>query len=254
MPVVQDLQRHIVRARSGGVNCNDGKFCTDQDTCVNGVCTGTQKPDVPGTPLDLSFDPSALLQPIQGFVQSVLGSSISVSVNVAGSYQEDQSCCDQTQSNVTNKTVSGTIAGTGALGPVPIPGASVPLPLGLHAGLFATVGVNLSGTLTGSTDNCTNTTQGSVGATIGLSGTVEAMVTVPGAIDASVGGTIGASCSFSGPLQTGSIPVTGSCNDDGIVVTVSVTFANGVIQVSANHQVSPPAPIGTFSFTLSVPF
>ena len=219
------------------------------------MCTGTQKPDVPGTPQVLNFDPSPLLQPIQGFVQSVLGSSISVSMQVGGSYQEDQSCCDQTQANVTNKVVSGTLSGTGGLSRVPIPGASVPLPFGLHAGLFASVGVTASGTLTGSTDNCTNTTQGSVGASIGLSGTIEAVIAVPaGMIDASAGGTIGASCSFSGPLQTGSIPVTGSCNNDGIVLTVNVTLANGVIQISANHPVMAPAPIGTFSFTLSVPF
>ncbi|HEX4915824.1 MAG TPA: hypothetical protein VFV51_17820, partial [Vicinamibacterales bacterium] len=235
--------------------CNDGKFCTQQDTCVNGVCSGTQIPDVPGTPVTLNFNLDPLLQPIQGFAQSVLGSSIGVSVQVGGTYQEDQHCCDQTQGNVTNKTVSGTISGSVGLNDIPIPGLAVSLPFGIHAGLFASIGVNASGTLTGSTDNCTNATNGSVGASIGLSGTISAQLTLPASVaSASAGGTIGASCSFSGPLQTGSIPFTGFCGSDGIVLNVSATFANGVIQTSTSFMVMAPAPLGTFSFTLPVPF
>jgi hypothetical protein len=238
-----------------GGQCNDNKFCTTQDTCVNGVCSGTPKPDVPGTPVTLNFNLDPLLQPIQGFAQSVLGSSIGVSVQVGGSYQEDEHCCDQTQSNVTNKTVSGTISGSIGLNDIPIPGLAVALPFGIHAGLFASIGVNASGTLTGSTDNCTNATNGSVAASIGLSGTISAQLTLPASIaSASAGGTIGASCSFSGPLQTGSIPFTGICGSDGVVLNVSATFVNGVIQASTSFVVMPPAPLGSFSFTLPVPF
>jgi hypothetical protein len=236
--------------------CNDNKFCTTQDTCVNGACTGTPKPDVPGTPTALpalNLDP--ILQPIQGFAQSVLGSSIGVSIQVGGSYQEDEHCCDQSQSNVQNKVVSGTISGSIGLTDIPIPFLSVPLPLGFHAGFFADIGVTVSGSLTGSTDACLNSTNGSLTGSVGLSGTVKGQFSVPaGVLSASAGGTIGASCSFSGPLQSGSIPVSGSCGSDGIVVTVSATFANGVIQVSSNHPVMQPAPLGTFNFTVSVPF
>ncbi len=235
--------------------CDDGRFCTQQDICVNGACAGTQVPDIPGTPVTLNFNLDPLLQPIQGFAQSVLGSSIGVSVQVGGSYQEDEHCCDQTQANVTNKTVSGTISGSVGLNDIPIPGLAVTLPFGIHAGLFASLAVNASGTLTGSTDNCTNTTNGSVGASIGLSGTISAQLTLPASIaSASAGGTIGASCSFTGPLQSGSIPVSGSCGSDGIVLNVSATFLNGVIQTSTSVVVMPPAPLGTFSFTLPVPF
>jgi len=236
--------------------CDDGKFCTQNDVCTGGTCIGGNPvPDVPGTPVTISADLDSVLEPVTAFLNTLLGISPSLSLSLDGTVQQDEHCCDLTQGTVTNTTATGTATASIGTGDIPIPGLAVTLPFGIHAGLFANVTLSASASLSGTLDKCTNTSSGSLGGSVTLTGGISAQFALPaGLADASVGGTIGAGCSFTGPIQPGSIPCTGTCATTGIVVTVEATFIGAVIKTDASFVLLPPNQLGTISFSIPSPF
>jgi hypothetical protein len=239
----------------GAATCDDGKFCTQNDTCSGGTCIGGDPvPDVPGTPVSINLDLDSVLEPISAFLNTVLGVSPSLSLSLSGSIQDDEHCCDLTQSMVTNTTATGTASASIGTGDIPIPGLAVSLPFGIHAGLFANLTLGASASLSGTLDKCTSTASGSLSGSVSLTGGVKAQLTLPAGIaSASAGGTMGASCSFTGPIQAGSIPCTGTCGTTGIVLSVEAEFANGLIKTESSYVVLPPDSLPPISFTLPSP-
>jgi hypothetical protein len=235
--------------------CNDGKFCTQNDTCAGGSCVGGPTiPDVPGTPVSLDVDFDQILEPAQNFLKTLLGNAPSLSLSFTGTIQQDEHCCDVTQGTVSNTTASGTATGSIGTGDVPIPGLAIVLPFNIHAGLFANLTLSGSATLSGTNDKCTSTMSGTVGGSVTVTGTISAQLTLPAGIaSASASGSMGVGCSFSGPIQAGGIPCTGTCGTTGIVMSVEATFANGLIKTEASFVVLPPDLLPPITFTIPNP-
>ncbi len=240
----------------GGGTCDDGKFCTQNDTCQNGTCvSGPRIPDVPGDQNTIAVDLDKVMDPVRGFLRTLFGlGAPDLSLAISVKLQDTLHCCDLSKSLVNNVVITGTATVGISTGDIPIPGLAVSLPFNITAGLFASVTLSATGSLTGTNDKCTSSFVGSLGGGITLSGSVKAQLTLPAGIaSASASGTMGVSCNFSGPIQPDFIPCTGSCGNNGITMKVSATFANGLIKTDSNFVVLPPDRLGNIDFFLPSP-
>jgi hypothetical protein len=239
-----------------GGTCDDGKFCTDGDFCSNGTCiSGSPKPDIPGVTLSMNVDIEPSLGPIRGFLKTVFGPNPpDFTLSITGSKQDIQQCCEVTKSMSNNTTGSITITGSISSPDIPIPGLAVALPFGISAGLFANISGSVGAGLGGSLDRCTNTGTGALSGTIGISGAVKAQLTLPGNVaSASASGTIGASCGFTGPIQSSGIPCTGTCGTNGLILGYKITLVN-FFTVDDSMVVLPPDTLAPINFTIPNPF
>jgi hypothetical protein len=243
---------------TNGGSCDDGRFCTENDNCVNGVCAGTAVPDQPGSTITVPpINLDEAFGPIKGVLQTMFGAGApDFSLQISGSVGTVSQCCEITQSMQPNDV--GDFMGTaGISAEIPIPGLAVALPFGLTAGFFATFGGAVSGTLNVVKSNCDHSVSGTLGANLGLSVGIKGQVTLPaGVASASVQGTTGVNCGVTGTATTGSdvIQASATCGHNGVVLTATAQFLNGTFEVSDDLVVVEPANLDPLEFTVPLPF
>jgi hypothetical protein len=242
---------------SAGGSCDDGQFCTENDTCSDGVCAGTSIADQPGSTTTFAINLDAAFDPIKNVLKTMFGSGApDFSLQIAGSVGTVDQCCETKKSILSNKTAS--LSGeAGISADIPIPGLAVTLPFGLQAGFFATFGGSVSGTLSATEDQCDESVSGSLDATLALTVGIKGQVTLPADVaSASVGGTTGVNCGVTGSASSGSdaIDASATCGHSGVVLTATAQLLNGIIEVSGNIVVIEPASLPPLEFTVPIPF
>jgi hypothetical protein len=237
------------------MTCDDGKFCTQNDKCSAGACTGTPIPDHTNATTTIAVNFDKAFDPVKNFLKTVFGSGApEFNLQLAGGSGSVDQCCETTRSTVTNKT--GQLAGTGGIqGEFPIPGFSLPLGRFGNAGLFGTIALSASATVSATDNVCTNTITGTATGQLQLTGGVKGQITFPAEVAAaSIGGTIGATCGLVGQVERGQISGTATCGHNGLLVTATVQLINGLIEISETWtfiEPSTPTPVPiTVPFTL----
>jgi hypothetical protein len=243
---------------TNGGSCDDGKFCTENDTCANGVCAGTAVPDQPESSITLPpINLDEAFGPIKGVLQTMFGEGApDFSLQISGSVGTVGQCCEITQSMESND-VAEFMGTAGISAEIPIPGLAITLPFGLTAGFFATFGGSVSGGVEVVKSNCDHSVSGTLEANLGLSVGIKGQVTLPaGVASASVEGTTGVNCGVSGTATTGSdvIQASATCGHNGIVLTATAQFLNGSLEVSDDLVVVEPANLEPLDFTVPLPF
>jgi hypothetical protein len=238
--------------------CDDGKFCTDSDTCANGKCSGTRKPDTAGGTVTQDVDLTSLFGPAQTFVESIFsgGSAPSLSASAEYSRTDVEQCCDNTQSNSTNQEheISGSI-GFQLSVPTPLSFSFPPVSPIVKAGLFVTLGVNGSLTAAWTDDKCLNSlTNTSVTGQISLAigGQLVIQAGPPEVVDIQGGVSGGPYAQLKGTVGNNVLILDAEWGLTAVTATASIEFLNGTITASFQHELAPAQMLGTSQMT--VPF
>jgi len=243
--------------------CSDGKFCTDNDQCTNGACAGTPKPDVKGTPVEISVDLSPLFATAQQFLSTFFmpGEAPKLSASVKYSHTDIEHCCDSTFSNVTNTahSVGGSIGLSFSI-PTPLYFQFPPAAPAVVAGVVFTVGVNGSVSVGWTDDACLNSvTGGTVTGQISLpiGGKLIIKAGLPGGGPSVVGIQGGVSggpfAKLKGSVANHELTIEGEWGLTAIKASGSVQFLNGTISVSADYELVPSQTLGT-SPPIKIPY
>jgi hypothetical protein len=235
------------------MTCDDGKFCTQNDKCSAGACSGTPIPDKTNATTTIALNFDKVFDPVKDFLKTVFGPGApDFNLQLAGSKGSVDSCCETTKATVTNKTAQ--LGGTaGISGEFPIPGFSLPLGRFGNAGLFGTAGLSATVTV-GAVDNmCTHTVTGTASGGLQLAVGLKGQITFPAEVAAaSIGGTTGATCGVVGQVEQGQISGTATCGHNGLVVSATVQLLNGFIEISESWtfiEPSTPTPV-----PITIPF
>jgi PKD repeat protein len=149
------------KPRTSG-SCDDGKFCTDPDTCqFDGSCRGTSKPPqgLPLTGFTFKANLTDTIKNIKKLLNPLFGADVadgfSADVSITG--ENNNVCCEATKNFVPNSTVSYGISG-GISSPqefLEFPpwslGGVIP---GSGYGLSANVGITLGGKVGVNVNRC----------------------------------------------------------------------------------------------------
>jgi hypothetical protein len=233
-------------------SCDDGKFCTQNDTCLNGSCNGQPVPDSTGPSVSVAVNLNEAFTSVKGFLRTVFGSGApDFALQIAGSVGSIDQCCERTRSSLTNKLAQ--LAGTaGVQGDFPIPGFSLTLPFNLgKAGLFATLALSVSATVGAQEDKCSNSLSGTLSGQLQLTGGLKGQVTLPANVASiAIGGSIGATCGLVGTVTAGQITGQATCGHNGLVGSATVQLINGLIEATGNVVFIQPGTLAPVSVTI----
>jgi PKD repeat protein len=107
-----------------GKGCDDKLYCTKNDMCKSGVCSGTPIPDQDQGNLTVGVDLAGLFAPLDGFAETFMPGAMSFQVNQSSSGKK--SCCEEKQGSMEDKKNDKYSLRMQVSEDIPVPGAATP--------------------------------------------------------------------------------------------------------------------------------
>ncbi len=237
-----------------GAECDDGKYCTDPDTCKGGTCTGKPIPDKNSLPVVTETN-LAVFNTVFRVLNAVGVGVKEAFAKVTLTSTAKEICCESKEGEFAKGGESRIDARISiAVGPIQLAGPKFPFPAigSLEFGLFVTGEFGFQGFMTGTYAEC----EGYDGCW-GGGGNVFMEVIFEGGVVVKNGPLVVAKATIG--AKTGlSVGVVAACTEagtagtywNGVTLFAVVEVGDGVLHLETNYQWKEPVQLDPFSFSL----